>query len=135
MGVVATKRRSMGAARRLRIFEAHGGGICGWCHEAIEGDQAFEIDHAVPLWFGGSDDDGPNAYPIHRHCHHLKTFGRERDRRRYSDLSNIAKTKRLRAARLGLAPPGRGGRLSDPRLVRKIDGRVVERDGLEGGMG
>ncbi len=134
MGVVATKRRSMGAARRLRIFAAHDG-VCGWCHEAIEPDQPFEIDHAVPLWFGGSDDDGPNAYPIHGECHRLKTFGRGRDRRRYADLSNIAKTRRLRAARLGLAPPGRGGRLGDPRLVRKIDGRVVERDGLKGRTG
>ena len=131
MGVVVTKRRSMGASRRRRIFDA-GGGVCGWCHEAIGADQPFEIDHGVPLWFGGSDDDGPNAYPIHKHCHHLKTFGRERDRRRYSDLSAIAKAKRLRAVRLGLVPVKRGWSLAHPHLKRKVDGTVVARGGSEG---
>ena len=74
MAIVTTRRRSMSPARRHRIFEAHAG-VCGWCHEAIEDGEAYEIDHAVPLWFGGADDDGPNAYPIHEGCHKRKTYG------------------------------------------------------------
>lgn len=31
--------------------------------EAADGGAAFEIDHAVPLWFGGADDDDGNTYP------------------------------------------------------------------------
>ena len=131
MAIAVTKRRSMTPARRARIFDSHGG-VCGFCHEAIEPGQPFEVDHAVPLWFGGADDDGPNAYPIHTECHRLKTFGRERDRRRYSDISRIAKAKRLRAERLGAAKPNRRSRgLADPRYVRKVSGCAALRDGTE----
>ena len=129
MAIAVTKRRSMTPARRARIFDSHGG-VCGFCHEAIEPGQPFEVDHAVPLWFGGADDDGPNAYPIHTECHRLKTFGRERDRRRYSDISRIAKAKRLRAERLGRTNP-KPNRLTDPRYVRKVSGCAALRDGTE----
>ena len=125
-----TKRRPMTPARRARLFDAHAG-VCGWCHEQIEDGQAWEIDHAVPLALGGADDDGPNAYPIHRECHRLKTFGRKQDRRVYGDLGRIAKAKRLRATRLGIETPKRGRALTWPHLVRKLDGTVVERDGRE----
>ncbi len=125
MGMVKTKRRSMSPARRRRIFSAHDG-VCGYCHELIEDGAAFEIDHAVPLALGGTDDDGPNAYPIHGDCHRLKTFGRKGGSRLPSDISAIAKAKRLRAKRLGLARPKRSC-LTDPRWVRKVDGTVVPR--------
>ena len=104
MAIITTKRRSMSPARRRRIFTAHAS-VCGWCHEAIGEGEAYEIDHAVPLWFGGADDDGPNAYPIHEGCHKRKTYGSRQATGRRADVSSIAKTKRLRARRLGL---GRG---------------------------
>ena len=127
MAIVTTRRRSMSPARRHRIFEAHAG-VCGWCHEAIE-DEAFEIDHAVPLWFGGADDDGPNAYPIHEGCHKRKTYGSKQASGRRADVSAIAKTRRLRARRLGLDGDERS-RLTDPRWRRRVDGTVVPREQL-----
>ena len=131
MSMEKTKRRSMSSARRQRIFDAHEG-ICGYCHEKITTNVAFEIDHATPLALGGADDDGPNSYPIHKTCHHAKTFGRTRDQKRFSDISNIAKTKRIRAKRLGKNKAKPGSPKS--RLVKKIDGSVVRRDGSEGRM-
>lgn len=131
MSMERTKRRSMSPARRLRIFDKHDG-ICGYCHEKIMGDEGFEIEHATPLALGGKDDDGPNSYPIHKPCHHAKTFGRTRDQKRFSDISEIAKTKRLRAKRLGTKKPKRG--FAKGKLVKKIDGSVVRRDGTEGQM-
>ena len=130
MPMRGTRRRPMTPARRARIFDVHAG-VCGWCHDQIEDGQAREIDHATPLALGGADDDGPNAYPIHRECHRLKTFGRKQDRRVYGDLGLIAKAKRLRAKRLGIEPPKRGRHLGWPGRVRKIDGAVAERDGRE----
>ena len=127
MAMVTTKRRSMSAARRRRIFLAHGG-VCGFCHEEIDPCGGYEIDHEIPLALGGSDADG-NCYPLHVRCHEIKTFGLKRSgRRRVSDFSVIAKVKRLRARRLGLEPKKRS-RLSHPTLKRKVDGTVVRRDG------
>ena len=127
MGMVKTPRRSMGSARRRRIFVAHGG-VCGFCHEEIPVGGPFEIDHEIPLSLGGSDDDG-NCYPVHVRCHEIKTFGLKRPgRQRVSDFSAIAKVKRLRDRRLGLEVKKRS-RLSDPHFMRKVDGTVVRRDG------
>jgi len=125
-----TRRRPMTPARRARIFAKHAG-QCGWCHDLIEDGQAWEVDHATPLALGGADDDGPNAYPIHRECHRLRTFGRKQDPRVPGDLGRIAKAKRLRARRLGIERPKLGRALTSPRLVRKVDGTVAERDGRE----
>ena len=127
MAMVKTKRRSMSAARRKRIFAAHGG-VCGFCHEEIDPCGGYEIDHEIPLALGGSDDDG-NCYPLHVRCHEIKTFGLKRPgRQRPSDFSAIAKVKRLRAKRLGLNEKKRS-RLSDPHFKRKVDGTVVRRSG------
>ena len=128
MAMVKTKRRSMWPARRKRIHEAHDG-ICGWCHEEIGADEPFEIDHGVPLALGGADDDGPNAYPIHERCHHIKTFGLQHRRSgRRPDISAIAKVERLRARRLGLEAR-KPSRLSHPTLKRQVGGGVVRRSG------
>ena len=128
MAMVKTPRRSMTPARRKRIFLAHGG-VCGFCHEKIAAGEPFEIDHEVPLALGGSDNDG-NCYPIHVRCHEIKTFGLKRPgRQRVSDFSAIAKVKRLRAKRLGLAPQ-KPSRLRDPYFKRKVDGTVVPRSGI-----
>ena len=130
MPMVGTKRRPMTPARRARIFDVHAG-VCGWCHEQIEDGQAWEIDHATPPALGGADDDGPNAYPIHKACHALKTYGRKQAGRVYGDLGLIAKVRRIRAKRLGIETPRRSRSLGWPDRVRKIDGDVVERDGRE----
>ena len=128
MGMVKTKRRSMTPARRKRIFLAHGG-VCGFCHEEIDPCGGYEIDHEIPLALGRADDDGENCYPIHVRCHEIKTFGLKRpSRQRPSDFSAIAKVKRLREKRLGLAPRKRS-RLRDPYFIRKVDGTVVRRSG------
>lgn len=131
MVMVTTSRRKMTPARKRRIRDAHEG-VCGCCHEQIEKGTPYEIDHAIPLALGGADDDGENTYPIHPSCHRLKTFGPSRTGRR-ADAAAIAKVKRVRAKRLGIARPKRR-RLTDPRYVRKVDGTVVAREGTEGRM-
>ena len=127
MGMLGTRRRSMTPARRTRIFEVHNG-VCGYCHEIIEG--CYEVDHAIPLALGGADDDGGNTFPLHVECHRIKTLGLGRVR---GDITEIAKTKRIRAKRLGKAArPSRP--LTHPFLVRSPDGTVYRRDGTEGRM-
>lgn len=119
-------RRRMTPARRARIFEAHDG-VCGICDLPIEG--RYEIDHRVALGLGGSDDDS-NLRPTHPECHRAKTRGTLRTR---GDLREIAKAKRIRARRLrGRKIPSRP--LTDPRLVRTVDGAVGLRDGSEARM-
>lgn len=124
MTMSRTKRRSKTPARRKKILEGHDH-ICGYCHEKIAEDEEYEIDHATPLAMGGADDDGPNSYPIHKECHRTKTFGRTRDQKRYSDISNIAKTKRIRKNRLCRKNTKRGFRKGN--LVKKLDGSVERR--------
>lgn len=71
------KRRMWEAARRARklasfiedvdprvVYEMHGG-VCGICHEFIEGD--FHVDHVIPLARGGQHGY-INVQPAHADC-------------------------------------------------------------------
>ncbi len=57
-------RRSLSPATRQRILDAHGH-KCALCKAE---NVPFEIDHWVPLIFGGKDDDG-NLRPLCVPCH------------------------------------------------------------------
>ena len=121
-----TKRRPMTPARRKRIFEAHDG-ICGYCQKPI--DDAYEIDHLVPLALGGADDDGDNTVPMHPECHRTKIPGRRRGKEG-GDSRRITKMPGLRPPR-SAGPPRPPRSMSHPHLVRSPDGSVYVRDGTE----
>lgn len=82
--VEATKRRAMTAKRRLSIWLEHDG-QCGLCRLPVD-LVGCEIEHRIPVWLGGADDDGGNTYPAHPACHKAKTA---------RDKAEIAKVKRL----------------------------------------
>lgn len=49
-------------------------GVCR-CEHCLQGNGvriAHEVEHRVPLWAGGQEDDG-NRYAINRECHEAKT--------------------------------------------------------------
>ena len=56
-------------ARLLKRYK----GKCPECGLMFAGDDLIEVDHKVP-----KKDSGPNSFdnlqPLHRHCHHVKTF-------------------------------------------------------------
>lgn len=121
------KRKSMHAARKARILEAHDG-KCYRCGEAFDDGEKIEYDHKLALARGGTDDD-ENLGPCHVHCHALKTFGG--NSKLGADIFEIAKTKRIkkkRAAPLGSKHFWASRPLSHPNLKKKLDGTVVRRD-------
>ena len=118
-------RRRMSPERRARILAEYGG-MCGICGRTIADDEC-EIDHAIPLGLGGTDDDS-NLQPVHLACHRTKTYGGRLTR---GDVREIAKAKRIARRRQG-ARPNRPLTYRD--LVRSVDGTVSVRDGSEARM-
>lgn len=118
-------RRRMSAERRARIVAEYGG-MCGICGRSIADDE-YEIDHAVPLGLGGTDDDG-NLQPVHLACHRAKTYGGRLTR---GDVREIAKAKRIARRNQGVQS---SRSLTHRALVRSIDGTVSVRDGSEARM-
>lgn len=69
----ATVERLRGYAntrRRDRLLSAHP--LCMHCTAEGRVTLAEEIDHRVPLWMGGTEDDA-NLAPLCRDCHKTKT--------------------------------------------------------------
>ncbi|MDE0241114.1 MAG: HNH endonuclease signature motif containing protein [bacterium] len=119
-------RRRMSPERRSRIIAEYGG-MCGICGRTIADDDEYEIDHAIPLGLGGTDDDS-NLQPVHIECHRAKTYGGRLTR---GDVREIAKAKRIARKRQSTRPD-RPPRHRD--LVRSVDGTVSVRDGSEARM-
>ncbi|MCM2294785.1 HNH endonuclease [Allorhizobium sp. BGMRC 0089] len=93
--VGTTKRKPMPPARRLRIFEAHGGKCC-LCGEQIDGArEPWTIEHLICLGLGGIDED-KNCGPAHETCR------RDKDK---LDVRAIAKAKRVKQRHLGIKAP------------------------------
>lgn len=116
--VATTRRRSMSAQRRLRIWEAHAG-RCVICGERIDGTrERWIVEHVRPLGLGGDDNDD-NCGPAHARCATAKT---------QHDSRAIAKAKRIKAKHVGAKQPKRpfpGGR--DSKWKKTIGGGVVRR--------
>lgn len=115
-----TRRKSMSASRRLRIFETHRG-LCCLCGLRIDGtrDKWF-VEHLRALELGGADDDA-NCGPAH--WHHKS----EKDA---ADHAAAAKAKRVKERHIGLSrtkTPMPCGKNSP--FKRTMDGRVVRRAG------
>lgn len=87
--VEATSRRAMTKARRERIL-AKTEGLCARCDEV-----AVEVDHIIPVWMGGADEDD-NCEGLCVTHHKAKTR---------ADAKARAKVKRLLRRRLGLVEP------------------------------
>lgn len=93
--VGSTKRKPMTPARRLRIFEAHGGKCC-LCDNKIDGvREPWTIEHLIALGLGGADEDR-NCAPAHEACR------RDKDK---LDVRAIAKAKRVKQRHLGIKAP------------------------------
>lgn len=113
--VGTTKRRSMSPARRLRIWEAHGG-VCCLCKTQIDGvRETWTVEHLRALGLGGEDDD-KNCAPAHETCR------RQKDK---VDVKSIAKAKRVKAKHLGISKAPSS--LSNHNFKRLMDGTVVDR--------
>jgi len=90
--VGTTRRKAMSPARRLRIWEAHGG-ICILCEAKIDGvREKWIIEHKRALVLGGADDDD-NCGPAHETCRRVKDK---------VDVADGAQAKRRKARHLGI---------------------------------
>lgn len=116
-----TKRRKLTKKQRLDVFSAHSGRchICGVTINLAKGDE-FEVEHVVAFGLGGADDPS-NWRPAHPDCHAVKTR---------SDVTRIAKAKRVKAKHEGTFRPARhklpGGK--GHYLKKKVGGATVRRD-------
>lgn len=82
-------RKAMTSRRRERIIAQHGARC--YCCQA-EG-VPLDIDHWVPLFLGGSEDD-ENLRPLCQPCHRKKTAQENRVRGKINRLSGRNKPKR-----------------------------------------
>lgn len=114
----APPRPSMSAARRVRIFEQHGG-ICGLSGRKIGLTDQWHIEHRIP-WAISFDDSDANLYPALVEPHAEKTV---------TDQHDIAKCKRMagetgqRARREKNGPRLKGGNHWPPKGSVKIQSR------------
>jgi 5-methylcytosine-specific restriction endonuclease McrA len=86
------KRRSLSAKEKLDVLKSHP--HCPVCRTAVGVNDA-EWDHQIPLELGGSNEV-ENFRGLHPDCHKIKTR---------QDVKSIAKARRIRKKRLGLAKP------------------------------
>ncbi|MFC3457243.1 HNH endonuclease [Massilia haematophila] len=75
---VERKRGSAGVADRERI-RRRDGGLCQACLAKGITSLGHAVDHKVPLWAGGSDDDA-NKWLLCTPCHDTKTAAEARQR-------------------------------------------------------
>ena len=114
--VSPTPRASMTKARRLRIYIACNG-RCS-CGAKVE-MAGTVIDHRIPLFMGGADDDS-NLRFLCATCDRVKTSG---------DLKGCAKVRRIIAREDGSRRPRKAiaSRGFDKTKTKKLNGEVVSR--------
>lgn len=78
VGTVERKRGSAGVRDRDRI-RARDCGLCQACASKGITTIGVDVDHKVPLWAGGSDDES-NKWLLCRPCHDAKTAEEARQR-------------------------------------------------------
>lgn len=110
-----TKRRSMTAKRRLKLFLEHKA-VCCLCQGKIDGArEKWIVEHLTPLADGGLDEDD-NCRPAHEKCAKKKTSGEATTRSRHRKAAQThfgAKEKK------GFTTNRAG------KFKRKMDGTVV----------
>lgn len=65
------KRKRISKTKRARILDAAGDRCC-LCRFAIDGGSPWIVEHVMPLWLGGEDDE-TNMVPAHVTCAAMKT--------------------------------------------------------------
>jgi 5-methylcytosine-specific restriction endonuclease McrA len=117
--VEATPRKAMSPARRIRIWNARGGKCCKCGLDVDWSGPNVVLDHIVPIWLGGSEDDS-NVQVLHRACDAPKTA---------NDAKVRAKVKRLHKKASGFEKKGPRlrSRGFDKTRTRRFDGSVVKR--------
>ena len=104
-------KRSMSSARRARIIERDSHKCC-MCPNT---DGPFIVDHIIPLWISGNDEDD-NLWTLCVACDKTKTA---------NDIKAIAKSKRI----LGITKTGPKKKIQsrpfDTRFKKKLNGNVV----------
>ena len=113
-----TNRRSLSPATRQRILDAHGN-KCALCKAE---NVPFEIDHWVPVIFGGKDDDG-NLRPLCVPCHKEVTRVTVGQNAKVKRLLGLTKKRNWNWAKRSF-PKGRG--FGNPMFRRKLSGEVVK---------
>jgi 5-methylcytosine-specific restriction protein A len=78
--VVERKRGSAGVRDRNRIKERDCG-LCQSCKDKGRVTVGTVVDHRIPLWAGGSDED-ENKWLLCVPCHDVKTAREAKDRAR-----------------------------------------------------
>lgn len=99
---------------KLRIWNRCGG-RCALTGKKIMPGELYDFDHTVALANGGLNAES-NLRLVSRQAHREKTK---------ADVAEKAKTDRMRMKHLGIRKPPTMGH---PRLKRRFDGTVVERD-------
>jgi 5-methylcytosine-specific restriction endonuclease McrA len=116
--VSTTKRGSMSASKKLKVYELRKG-ICCICELPIDKTKGFIVEHIIPLGLGG-DDTIENMGAAHPDCASIKTK---------RDVWQIAKAKRQKQRSLGIkrtkGRPMPGSKASG--LKKKFNGEVVKR--------
>lgn len=64
------KRKKLTRAQRLRVYNMYGG-RCAYCGKPIKYED-MQVDHMVPLYNGGTDNE-ENYAPACRMCNHYKS--------------------------------------------------------------
>lgn len=64
------ERKKLTKAQRLRVYNMYGG-RCAYCGRPIRYED-MQVDHMVPLYNGGADNEG-NYVPACRMCNHYKS--------------------------------------------------------------
>ena len=103
-----TKRKTISARERAKIFERHNG-ICHLCGGRITAGQAWDVSHDIPLAAGGKDDDA-NRKPAHRKCHAIQTAT--------VDAPLIAKTRQQYWRHIGAKQPA--GKIQSRGFAKKL---------------
>lgn len=100
---------------RVRIFEREGG-ICHITGRKIAPGEAWDLDHRVPLILGGEHRES-NLFPALREPHRKKTA---------AEMAVKSKIAQVKKKHLGLSKSKTP--LTHPRLKRRMDGTVVDRE-------
>ena len=68
----ATQRTRGSAWMKIRARQLREHPLCAMCHSAGKVTAANRVDHVVPLWEGGADDES-NYQSLCIQCHDVKT--------------------------------------------------------------
>ena len=100
---------------RLRVFDRHHG-ICWRCTRKIAAGERWQCDHVIAVINGGKNWES-NLAPLCSWCEPEKNA---------EDVAEKSATYKTRAKHVGIETTAKRP-FSDPRLLRKVDGSVVDR--------